>query len=50
MIVNPLIVKVILQLDEIPLYLKAPNGFVQLISVDEIALLDWIYLIAGYWI
>lgn len=49
-VVNPLLVKLIFNLDTIPMYLKAPNGFVQLIAVDEIALFDWIYLFAGYWI
>lgn len=49
-IVNPLIVKLLFSLDTIPLYLKAPNGFVQLIVADEIALFDWLLLFAGYWI
>ena len=49
-IINPLLIKLIFDLKDTPLYLKAPNGFVQLIAADELALFDWMYLFAGYWI
>ena len=49
-VVNPLLTKLIFGLKDTPLYLKAPNGFVQLIAADELALFDWLYLFAGYWI